>query len=273
MDNDNNVLKTQNVPEGEGATAPNAPVPVGYDFVGWDKEFDNVTSNLIVTAIYEAKQYIVTFASPEGIIIAQKTVLHGTSVTPPAVQETYFHFGTKTPLYESGNGYYFVGWDHALENITENQTITAIYGNKIQDPIVAVEQKVIVKGNEREITLQIWVISQNPLGISLDLQIDPTLLVNTPQITTKAEKSDLEQDIFIGQHYESTLHEDGKYEFRWAKQDGISNTDIITFTFVVDPLINPGEYIIELLNSTYLISSQLEKISPVLISGAVIVDE
>lgn len=47
------VLKTQIVEEGSGATAPNNPLRDGYNFIGWDKTFTNVTGDLTVTAQYE----------------------------------------------------------------------------------------------------------------------------------------------------------------------------------------------------------------------------
>ena len=47
------VLKTQTVEEGSSATAPSNPSRVGYNFTGWDKSFNNITSDLTVTAQYE----------------------------------------------------------------------------------------------------------------------------------------------------------------------------------------------------------------------------
>ena len=47
------VLKTETVKEGESATAPNNPSRVNYAFIGWDKTFTNITSDLIVTAQYD----------------------------------------------------------------------------------------------------------------------------------------------------------------------------------------------------------------------------
>ena len=52
-DKDGNILKEEIVKEGEGATAPTAPTIEGYKFVGWDQEFDEVTGDLVVTAVYE----------------------------------------------------------------------------------------------------------------------------------------------------------------------------------------------------------------------------
>ena len=49
---DGTVLKTQEVNEGESATAPANPTRPGYVFTGWDKDFTNVHSDLVVTAKY-----------------------------------------------------------------------------------------------------------------------------------------------------------------------------------------------------------------------------
>ena len=50
---DGTVLKTETVKEGSSATAPSDPTRDGYKFTGWDVSFNNVTSDLIVTAQYE----------------------------------------------------------------------------------------------------------------------------------------------------------------------------------------------------------------------------
>ena len=47
------ILKTQTVTGGASATAPPNPTRDGYTFIGWDKGFTNVTSNLEVIAQYE----------------------------------------------------------------------------------------------------------------------------------------------------------------------------------------------------------------------------
>lgn len=51
-DYDGTVLKTEMVKHGEDATAPVDPKRECYTFTGWDKVFDNVTSDLVVTALY-----------------------------------------------------------------------------------------------------------------------------------------------------------------------------------------------------------------------------
>lgn len=65
VDYDGTVLKTQTVVEGSSATAPSDPTRDGYIFVGWDRSFVNVTSNLTVTALYE-QQPTITLAVKEN---------------------------------------------------------------------------------------------------------------------------------------------------------------------------------------------------------------
>ena len=50
VDGSGNVLKTQVVEKGSGATAPGTPVREGYEFTGWDQAFDRVEADLTVTA-------------------------------------------------------------------------------------------------------------------------------------------------------------------------------------------------------------------------------
>ena len=57
------VLKTEKVESGKGATAPAAPTREHYNFVGWDKTFSSVTSDLIVTAKYTTDKLIISAES------------------------------------------------------------------------------------------------------------------------------------------------------------------------------------------------------------------
>lgn len=47
------LLDSQSIEHGTAAVAPEVPIIDHYDFVGWDKEFTNVTSDLDVFAIYQ----------------------------------------------------------------------------------------------------------------------------------------------------------------------------------------------------------------------------
>lgn len=49
---DGTILKTEEVLKGQNATAPTTPTREGYIFEKWDVEFTNVTSDLVVTAVF-----------------------------------------------------------------------------------------------------------------------------------------------------------------------------------------------------------------------------
>lgn len=52
-DYDNTILKEEKVKKGNSATPPSSPTRERYEFIGWSEEFESVTSNLIIFAMYE----------------------------------------------------------------------------------------------------------------------------------------------------------------------------------------------------------------------------
>lgn len=107
------VLKTENVAPGGSATAPADPEREGYDFTGWDRDFSNVTEDLIVTATYTMKTYTATFVDWDGTVLLEQTVPYGGTATPPSDPER--------------EGYTFTGWDGILHDIMWDITYTAQY--------------------------------------------------------------------------------------------------------------------------------------------------
>ena len=107
------VLKTEQVQYGGAATAPANPTRTGYTFTGWDKAFNNVTADLVVTAQYSINTYTVTFKDWNGTVLKTQQVQYGGAATAPANP-------TRT-------GYTFTGWDKAFTNVTANLVVTAQY--------------------------------------------------------------------------------------------------------------------------------------------------
>ena len=110
---DGTELKTQEVQHGGDAEAPADPTRVGYTFTGWDKEFTNITADLVVTAQYEINTYTVTFKDWDGTVLKTQEVQYGGDAEAPADPTRV--------------GYTFTGWDKAFTNITADLVVTAQY--------------------------------------------------------------------------------------------------------------------------------------------------
>ncbi len=64
---DSSLLKQETINYGSVATEPTSPARTGYTFSGWDVAFNNVTSDLTVTAQYTAVEYTITYNLDGGI--------------------------------------------------------------------------------------------------------------------------------------------------------------------------------------------------------------
>ena len=109
------VIDVQSVRFGEAAVAPEAPDVEGYDFTGWDDEFDNITGNKVIKAIYVLKSFQVTFEADGGGVLDGNTFVtvdYGTDVS--AIPHP-------TPVPDKG--YIFVGWDITEGTVTSEMTI------------------------------------------------------------------------------------------------------------------------------------------------------
>ena len=69
VDWDGKVLNTQSVEHGKSAMAPPNPVREGYVFTGWDKNFSNVTEDMMVTALYEEDECLGCNAAGYGYLL------------------------------------------------------------------------------------------------------------------------------------------------------------------------------------------------------------
>ncbi|MBO5223699.1 MAG: InlB B-repeat-containing protein [Clostridia bacterium] len=271
IDYDGSLIDSQNVVIGESAQTPSNPLREGYKFVGWDKDFSNITSHTTVNAKYEINEYEVTFTTPTGIVIETKKVKHGYATVAPNVDDKYFHIGDKNELYgyEHFNGYYFTRWSDSFDNITSDKTIVAVYGEKITDVIVVAESVMVKTATNVNVELNIYVANGNkPCGISLDVQLSPELLNGgLPEINVDGNKTEDGTE-----YYESKLNNEGLYTFRWTKDSGITNDTMVTFNFTLNKG-GSGKYLVDILDSTYVITSSIEKITPVIISGYVVVNQ
>lgn len=79
--NGETTITTKKVKHGFAAPPPNNPIDTPTaKFVGWDKSFDNVTSDLIVNATWETKKFTLTFINFDGTTVYTAEVEYGASI-------------------------------------------------------------------------------------------------------------------------------------------------------------------------------------------------
>lgn len=79
--NGETTITTKKVKHGFAAPPPNNPIDTPTaKFVGWDKSFDNVTSDLIVNAKWETKKFTLTFINFDGTTVYTAAVEYGAPI-------------------------------------------------------------------------------------------------------------------------------------------------------------------------------------------------
>lgn len=101
--NGETTLTADRVKHGSAATAPNVFDTPTAKFVGWDKSFDNVTSDLIVNAKFETKKFTLTFINFDGTTVDTAEVEYGASI------DNHFETADKAATYDDTILDY-VGW-------------------------------------------------------------------------------------------------------------------------------------------------------------------
>ncbi len=119
IDYNESLLLTQIIAEGADAKAPTNPTREGYLFVGWDKDYTNITEDTIIKAIYEDDFYIISFNTNCDEQVEDMQVIAGTLMN-------------KLPILELENGH-FLGWfyqnilidNSSVYDFAENITLEA----------------------------------------------------------------------------------------------------------------------------------------------------
>lgn len=128
-DYDGSVLYAETVKWGMSANAPETPQRDGYVFVKWDKSFDKVTEDLVVTAQY-TKGYSIKYNISNGDKYLADLCTIDNSSNP-----TYYSGEQNIALngLEAPDGYVFLGWyDGAGNNATQVKQIAKGTSGNIQ---------------------------------------------------------------------------------------------------------------------------------------------
>lgn len=101
--NGETTLKTEYVKHGFAAPTPNNPLDTATKkFVGWDKPFNNVTSDLTVYATWETKKFTLTFINYDDTTVHTAEVEYGASIKD--------HFKTADSAVEYDDILDYDGW-------------------------------------------------------------------------------------------------------------------------------------------------------------------
>lgn len=129
------VLETfTNVTHGSAVTAPEVPKKDGKTFKGWDKPFDNVTSDLTINAVYDVDTFTVTFKDGEKVLETQTVEYEAAAIAPD------------TARLSPPEGMHFAKWDKDFSKVTEDIEVSAVYELN--------EYTVIFKNGETVISIQ-----------------------------------------------------------------------------------------------------------------------
>lgn len=109
------LLKTEKVQHGSAAPEPKVPEKDGKTFKGWDKPFDNVTSDLTINAVYDVDTFTVTFKDGEKVLETQ-TVEYEAAATAPDIARL-----------SPPEGMHFAKWDKDFSKVTEDIEVSAVY--------------------------------------------------------------------------------------------------------------------------------------------------
>src|SRR5690606_30360960 len=94
------VIKQMTVNYGDDAIAPQYNAPEGFEFVGWNGSFENVTSNLIIDAVIKPLVYEIKLFGNGGLFGTEELL----------VIEKNFQETVGIPTQPTRLGYTFAGW-------------------------------------------------------------------------------------------------------------------------------------------------------------------
>ena len=222
-DYDGAVLKTETVVHDDNANPPVNPVRIGYRFIGWDKAFNNVTSNLVVMAKY-IQQFTVVFKDYDDTILKTEIIDIGTSANPP--------------LAPSREGYTFNGWRGVYLNIHADQVVQATYIENSAKETIKITNSVGIVGE----TVSLYVdLSNNSGFISASLLVD----FNDTALKLIAVK-----DLGIVSGAMHTAQYISPYVLTWENDERTSNITangrLVELVFEISPNASEGVYDITL---------------------------
>ena len=135
------IIKEEKVATGTSATAPEIAATHGeYTFTGWNKTFDSVTENMIITSVYELTEELFTITTIIGEETTESTYRYNAPVTLTIADEDIPD--SKVFAGWSLNGKDIVSYDRTYKFYAyKDMTVTAIFADEAvkAEPTVTLE--------------------------------------------------------------------------------------------------------------------------------------
>ena len=170
----------------------------------------------------------------------------------------------------------FTSWNYDFTIIDQDLKIIALYDKEITTPVIVVETIYCTTGTE-DVSLNIYLNGVDKInGLSLFVKYNQNLKLNdTSNII-------IDQKFKIEEYYSLTLETPKEssvsniLEFCWTNGSslGINQFNkILTLKFKLDKYLTCGNYLVEILNNTYIIGENFKKQTPIVITGQIIISE
>ncbi len=130
---DGAIYAMYSVESGQNCPDPAVPNKYGYIFTGWDGDYSNVTSDLVINATFTEQTFNVYFRGYQGAGAQDITVKYGDFITEDLLPDSV----------PDKEGYTFGGFDYdASKPVTQDITIYAIYNINVYTVTFMVEGNV-----------------------------------------------------------------------------------------------------------------------------------
>lgn len=261
------VLKKETVRSGMNATAPANPLLDGYDFTGWDKEYKNVISDLLITAVYKIKTYTVKFVMPDGTVIGEiQTVEHGFSALAPEPPEFYLEgAGDFTKVYG------FTKWNKPFDMVTEETVIQAVYNSAYTRPVIIIEFSKTLNGNVNLYVYNTESMMLNAIEFSINFSTDKgNISINTVTVNS-ASPLWIEDSKGNNNNQYVVNNNESIFTFAWTDANGKQFdwcSKVLTFSFSTDGAVVSAEtFVVDSCDAVVSDGSgkNIEKVTPVVV--------
>lgn len=111
-----------------GNAVPPVTSKEGYNLIGWDGNYNGITNDIVINAVFEPITYIVTYIDYDGSVYAEEVVPYNADaigVTPVRI------------------GFDFIGYSVPINPISSDKTVTLLYDAKLLNVVFVHNEDVI----------------------------------------------------------------------------------------------------------------------------------